>query len=367
MPKRSYKTRSSYHNLKYKRRLSSKRRTKKVFKMFVLSLTGLVLFSVAFYLYTLTLVLKEPFVKASGSTDFSAKNYNSVSEFNIAFVKLEDLKENSSKIKELYLYRINPSDSYILNISIPVNSVVEGFSKDKSTVSDLYFLGNAGDEKRGITNIKKYIVKSLAVNVDAYVLFDETTEKSLQDIGVSFKHKDIATSIRYRSFLKINKIFDILRANVKSDLSSIEAFKIITDSKNIKADKYRVIDLTENDLNNLPVFDDMWRSENNLDLNVNYRNSAIVLNSTSTKGLALWGSRIVKNTGASIVDVGNFDKEYTESTIYTNDYELPLVTYLINTLKVKKVKSTKDFLDDPFLASRADVLLIIGKDTAELY
>ena len=83
--------------------------------------------------------------------------------------------------------------------------------------------------------------------------------------------------------------------------------------------------------------------------------------------MALWGSRIVKNTGASIVDVGNFDKEYTESTIYTNDYELPLVTYLINTLKVKKVKSTKDFLDDPFLASRADVLLIIGKDTAELY
>lgn len=367
MPAYKRRTNKRYTNLKYKQKFKYAKRVKRLFKLFILSLTGLFLFSIAFYLYSLALILKEPFVKASGAVDFSNKNYNSVSDFNLLFVKLSDVNNTSAKVENLYLYKISPSKGFSVIASVPVDALAEGFYKNDSKISELYFLGNSGDNNEGIINLKKFVLKNFAIGVDAYVVYDDKTVDKLGELGINFNKNSVSDSIPYSSFLKINKIFDILRKNIKSDLSTVELFKIITDTKNIKQQNVSYINLNTPDLENYNFFDKLWAEYNELELNVNFRNTIIILNSTNTPGLALWGSRIVKNVGASLVDVGNYDTVLDQSVIYTSDFNLPLVEYLKNSLKIKHIKYKNDFITDTFLVERADVLLIIGKDTASVF
>lgn len=367
MPAYKRRTNKRYTSLKYKQAFKRKKSINSFFKLVGISVTGLVLFSVAFYLYTLTLILKEPFVKASGFVDFSKNSYDSNNDFSVMLVELDDIKDTASKVNKLYLYKISPKNARSIIIEIPVNAVSAGFYTDATLVSDLYFLGNSNDESRGVTNLKKLILKNFAVSVDSYILYDGDTLKQLSDLNININRNDIPNSIRYTSFLNVSKIFEILRKHIKSDLSSVEFFKIVTDTKNLSQSEFKFISILSSDFTDTNKFDNLWLNYNNLELNLNYRNTVIVLNSTETPGLALWGSRIVKNIGASVIDVGNQTETENETVIYTNNFDLPLVSYLSNILKIKKIKHTKDYIKDPFLASRADVLIIMGKDTASMF
>lgn len=357
--------RNSYRYKTKYRRSKKLKGVKKAFKLVLLSLTGLFLFAVAFYLYSISLIVKKPFANASSSLDLNNNSYNSVVSFNILFIQLDDLNDDYSNIQNLYLLHINPTKSKLLLLKIPTDTEVElSSTQGKGNLSKLYSMGNFADEKRGAENVTEFIQRQLAIGVDAYAIYDENTVSSFSDLGISVEQDDLPSSLKFAYYLKLPGIFDAARQSLKSDLSTIEALKLFGDIKSISPVDYSYYKLKNEDIKNPAKFDNKWQELTSASYLNTERKKSIVLNSTETPGVATWGARVVKNRGGVVIDTANQDEHYNETVIYTDRPEGEFLKYIATVVDAKKVLPTSDYTIDDFVVKRADYLIVIGENTS---
>ena len=357
--------RNSYRYKTKYRRSKNLKRVKKTFKLVLVSLTGLFLFAVAFYLYSISLVVKKPFANASSGLDLNDHSYDSVISFNVLFIQLDDLSDDYSNIQNLYLLNINPTKSKLLLLKIPTDTEIElSSTQGYGEVSKLYSMGNFADEKRGAENVTEFIQRKLAIGVDAYVIYDKNTVNSFSDLGISVKQDELPSSLKFAYYLKIPGIFDSTRKNLKSDLSTIEALKLFGDIKSISPVDYSYYKLDSDDIKNPAKFDDKWQELTLASYLNTEREKVIVLNSTETSGVATWGARVVKNRGGVVIDATNQDEHYNETVIYTDMPEDGFLKYIATVVGAKKVLPTSDYTIDDFVVKRADYLIVIGENTS---
>ncbi len=366
MPVRKYRKRTYRYTTKYRRRSKKIKKIKKLVRIVTFSLLGLLLSSVSFYLYTLTINLKKPFASASNGIDFNSNFYNSSKPFNVILIHVSDTRDLHSDIKQLYLFRIEPGNKKVLLVKIPVETQTYlNKTIGNGYVSKLYSLGNYSNNKLGVQYIVNFIKKTLAINVDAYVVYDDQAINKFKDININVSSKDLPKSIKYSYFLKIGDLFNISRQNLLSDLNSVEMFKILSDTKSVSLPNYIYKELTPKELSSPKEFDFFWQN-NTENKDIFYERLLVtVLNSTDTPGLAGWGSRVIKNAGANILEIGNYEEPLDSTVIYTdvNDNSA-LLKYLVTFYDVDLIYKPSDFKKDPFLAKRSDILLIIGKKEA---
>jgi hypothetical protein len=350
---------------KYRKRNAATRRVKKVFKLTVLSVVGLLLFSVAFYLYSITLIIKRPFANASSAVDYNVESYNSTKPFNILFIELEDKEDAYSNVSSLHIYHINPLKNKGLVFEIPVNINLE-YSKrlGEGELTKLYSMGNFGDENRGVETVTNFLEKQLAINIDGYVVYDSSLPAKLSDINISISKQGLPASIKYTTLLKIPRLFDLCRYDVFSDLSSVEALKLLTDTKVLAGGDFEFILLSKEQISNPQEFDNLWQERTATSYVKSPRVTAIVVNSTSSKGLAGWGARVIKNSGGVVIEVANQKEELKQSAMYKNIPDNDYSSFLTSYFSIDKVLSSNEYTEDTFLAKRADILIVLGLDVA---
>ncbi|HHH14146.1 MAG TPA: hypothetical protein ENJ78_00375, partial [candidate division WWE3 bacterium] len=289
MPARKYKRRTYKYTAKYKRRSKRLKRIKKVIRIFSFSIIGLVLSSIAFYLYTLTINLQKPFASASGGIDFNKTSYNSTKPFNLLLAEVSDTKDLHSDILDLYVFRIEPMNKKVVLIRIPVNTytylnkaIGEGY------ISKLYSLGNYSNKKLGYEYTINFLKRTLAINIDGYVFYDTEALNRFKSLNIKVNKEDLPDSIKYSYFLKISDLFNISRNNLLSDLNSMEIFKILSDTKSVSKDNYVYKELTASELSSPKEFDFFWQNNTEYTSIFSERLLVTVLNSTDTPGLATW-------------------------------------------------------------------------------
>lgn len=347
----------------YKKRSSKFKGLKKLFRLMGFSITGLVLFATAFYLYTLTENLRNPFAKASDGVDYTDKSYDSTDPFNIMIVDLENKNDPYSKISNLYIYHIDPVNNRGVVFDIPTDVDIDFLSvnDEKNNISGLYGVGNLYEDTRGIKILYNFVKGQFSILPNAYIIYDAKSKEDFKRFGIDIDINNLGDSIKYSYFLKVSNLFDFSRKDVLSDLSSIEMVKIIGDTKNITPSSYKYIKLEKHHILNPYDFDSVWQ-DNTYYLDIdNERHTVTILNSTSTPGLANWGARVVKNVKGGVLEVGNHQDILNENIIYSSLDDSKLLNYLIEFYNVQSVKPSSDYTENPFLAKRSDILLVLGK------
>lgn len=362
MPAR--KQNSYRYKTKYRRSKKIKG-LKKAFRLVLVSLTGLFLFATAFYIYSITLVIKKPFANASSDLDLNEQSYDSTVPFNILFIELDDLTDDYSSISNLYLLHINPVKSKMSLLKVPTSiEVVFSSTQGKGKISKLYSMGNFADEKRGAENITDFIERKFAVGIDSYVIYDGTTEEKLGALGIEIAKGELPSSLKFAYYLKLPGIFDATRQNLKSDLSTLEALKLFGDIKGIGEVDYIYSVLENDDVESPTKFDDKWQDLTQASYLNTERETVIVLNSTETAGVATWGARVVKNRGGVVIDASNQSQSFIETTIYTDNPDSEFLNYIASVVGAKKVLPKSDYTIDEFVVKRADYLIVIGENTS---
>ncbi len=356
--RRKHALRSTYRK-SYKR----KNRLSRLFKAFSLSLTGLVLFSAAFYIYAFSLTIFKPFVKASDGMSFSNTGYNSNTPSTFLFIKIEDVQNPNSKIENLTVYKLYASEkkSIIINIDVQANAETDSDLK----IKDLYALKNYGQNPKSTDTVCDFVKSKLAINIDYYFVYDTEFVNKLTELGIKIDSSDIPSSLGFKNVTKIPEIIKFASSHTLTNLNGIDTLKIINDTKTLNKKSFKILSISKFDTQNLKNFDENIIKELSVREQKDYRDSIIVLNSTSTLGLASFGARISKNTGGIVLETQNLENEFKESAIYTSKKDSKLVSYISKTLKIKKIYDTNEFLDNLFLASRADILLVMGLDVSE--
>lgn len=366
MPARRRTRRSSYKYNSYKRTKRYKS-LKRLFRVFTLSITGFFLLAVSYYMYVLAINIQKPFAHASKGLSYSETTYNSTQPMNIVFVKINDLKAVEAEVYEIYLLHVNPSESATVLVKVPVDYTIENYKgMGEVTLKKVYSLNSHNSSSDGLKSLFNALQTTLAVDIDGYLIFDEYTQTKLNDLEIGINSKDLPSSLRYSDYLKIKGIFDISSNSLRSDLSTLEVVRLIADIKD-SALNYTYKELSINNLSN--EIDVIWQEYVSYETLKKERNTIIILNSTTTPGLAGWASRYVTNLGGVITEIGNSNKIYSETYIYSNlPAENVTLNFLKNYFNVSSVRPDSEFTENVFLANRSDILLVLGEQTVvELY
>lgn len=361
MPVRRVTRRSYNYRSKYKRRSKKLQAIKKVVRLFSFSITGLVLFSVAFYLYTLTQNLSKPFAYASNGADSNSVAYDSSKPFNVLFIGLDNKEDSSSQIISLYLYHLDPIENKSVLFEIPTNITVQTpIKNDDVEISELYKIGNLMYREEGVVNVTNFVQRYFAIDVDGYIIYDKKSVEALNDLGMTITPDNLSDSIKYSYFLHVSSIFSFSRQHLLSDLNSIEAFKILSDSKNVGLSQ-KFIKLNSDDVKNTGDFDNIWQKETSYSQIHKERYQVTILNSTSVPGLAGWGARYIQNSKGIVLEVGNYEELQHKNVVYSALQGSKLLSALNNYFEVDQVLLPSDFKPDPFLAERSDIILVLGE------
>ena len=363
MPARRRVTRKHTSYKRTKRYKSLKR----MFRVFTMSLTGFFLLGVSYYIYVLAVNIQKPFAVASDGLDYSSQPYNSTNPANIAFIHFNDINSPSPDVLKLYVLNVNPTDSKTLLVSIPTDYQIEDYmGMGTVTLAKIFAINSQNSSSEGLKSLIRSIETTLAININGYVIYDDKTVEMLKSANISLATGDLPKDLNYSDYLKIKQLFEISRKTVKSDLNTLEFLRIIADIKDSDSGyMYK-----EFGAENLTVdFDNAWQQNTNYEQVKKERNTVIILNSTAKPGLATWASRYVSNIGGIIAELGNSNGIYQNNEIYS---DLSSDNYTLNYLKsyfnVKNVKLVSEYEEDPFLAKRSDILLVLGEQTVvELY
>ncbi|NCT55336.1 hypothetical protein GW755_00665 [bacterium] len=332
-----------------------------------MSLTGFFLLGVSYYIYVLAVNIQKPFAQASEGLDYSSQAYNSTKPANILFINLEDISATNPSVLNLHLLNVNPVDSKTLLVSIPADYNIEDYNGlGNVPISKIFTLNSQTSFDNGLKSLVRTVETTLAININGYVIYDNQTLTLLNSAEIHLTSSDLPKNLNYSDYFKIKQLFEISRKTVKSDLNTLEFIRIIADIKDSGSNfNYKKLDS-----DNLTVsFDEAWQQGYTYEMVKKERNSVIILNSTSKSGLATWASRYVSNIGGLITELGNSEKVYAKNEIYsTLPPDNQTLGYIMSFFNVSTVKSPDEFTKDPFLAKRADILLVLGEQTVvELY
>lgn len=309
-----------------------------------------VVFLIAFVsFFSVLRYYKNPLADA-GLGSLSTKSFDQKTDFNFLSLMLENNQEKNSKITEINFLLFRPSQKkvYILEIDPDDNIFIKGVGYD--TVSNLYALSNLKDDNLDllVSVLEDYVSQS----IDGLIMTDVV---GLDDLKVKFgKEFEFSNIKSYPSKFTIVGNVNLIKKSIKTDLSAVEMYNILEFSSGL-GDTSVIHNKFKNDSK---IDKDVFKSE----ILSTEKKLIVVLNGTSTPGLAADYARILKTQGGEILSTGNSDLKLDTSIIYYHEFtdSVQLVSQNLHIDDVRGI--TPENVRELPIMDRADIIIILGKD-----
>jgi len=292
---------------------------------------------------------KNPLADA-GLGSLSTKTFNSNNDFNLLSIMLENKDLKNSKIIEINLIMFRPSQKkvYILEVDPSDQIFIKGVGYDN--VSNLYALSNLKGDNLDvlISALEDYIAQP----IDSFVFTDTKGLEQLKNkFGKEFEFSNLKS---YPSKFALVGNVKLLKNSVSTDLSAVEVYNILKFVSKL-GDTSIVNSKFEEDTNGN---EDIFKSE----VLSTEKQLIVVLNATSTPGLASDYARILKTQGGEILSIGNAEQKLDKSIIYYHEMT-DSVKLLSQNLHIDDVRgiTPQNIIDEPIM-ERSDIVIMLGKD-----
>ncbi len=292
---------------------------------------------------------KNPLADA-GLGSLSSKTVDQKTDYNLLSLMLENSKLKNSKITEINFIMFRPSQKkiYILEIDPQDNIFIKGVGDD--TVSNLYALSNLKDDNLDllVSVLEDYVSQP----IDGFLMTDLTNlDKLKAKFGKDFEFSNIKS---YPSKFSVIGNVNLLKHSIVTDLSAIEVYNILEFSSGL-GDTSVIHNKFKNDSS---IDKDVFKSE----VLSTEKQLVVVLNATSTSGLASDYARVLKTQGGEILSIGNSEQKLDNSIIYYHKFtdSVQLISQNLHIDDVRGV-TPQNIIDEPIM-ERADIIIMLGKD-----
>jgi len=349
--KKSYSRKARRKSSSVKRKHISTRLSRKItsgIKSSSYIVVGIVFFISFIIFFSTFRYYKNPLADA-GLGSLSTKTFND-NDFNLLSVMLQDKNVKNSKIKEINLIMFRPSKKkvYILEINPSDQVFIKGVGYDN--VSNLYALSNLKDDNLDllVSVLEEYISQP----IDSFLFTDVNGLEQLKNkFGKEFEFSNLKS---YPSKFAVIGNVKLLKNSISTDLSVVEVYNILKfvsglGDTSVVNDKFKA-DLSGNE--------DIFKSE----VLSTEKQLIVVLNATSTPGLASDYARILKTQGGEILSIGNAEQKLDKSIIYYHQMT-DSVKLLSQNLHIDDVRgvTSQNIIDEPIM-ERSDIIIMLGKD-----
>jgi|GEM_PF-6335464 len=292
---------------------------------------------------------KNPLADA-GLGSLSTKTFDQKTDYNLLSLTLSDKQEKSSKIEEinLIMFRPNLTKVYVLEIDPKDDIFIKGVGYD--TVSNLYALSNLKDDNLDL--LVNVLEGYLSQPIDGFVFVDPIgLDKLKVHFGNEFEFSNVKS---FPNKFKIIGNIKLLKSSISTDLSATEIYNILELSANFSDNS---------------VIHNKFKPEADIDKDIfksevlsTEKQLIVILNATSTPGLASDYARILKAQGGEILSIGNSEQKLEDSIIYYHELtdSVELVSQNLHITDVRGI-TPQNIKDEPIM-DRADIIVILGKD-----
>lgn len=312
---------------------------------FAFALVSVVISTIALLGFSFYKFVNAPFSNASGIASLGDKGVWKEDFTNILLVKLDDKNDKNSNVNALAILHINNESKRYDLYKLPVDVEVEyGLNYGKGKLSDAYKAGNS-DQDRGFYLLTKTILKNQAIKIDGYVAVDNDGFNELTTIVGSVDENDLSVALRVKNYIKIPKLISKFRTVSITNLTISDIFSVLGFIKNTSEGSGSVSDLNVYQVLDFQNWDDLWESKMDISSLKKEPIKVFIANASrdpKIPGLAGWGSRVIKNLGASVLDTQNSFIDFDENTIITDNKDLALVQKISETLGINKIIFVSD-------------------------
>lgn len=332
------------------------RSTKRYFSQ--MAVGGLIFLGAFLFLagYSLYKYLHQTFASASSLSSYSVSNERVVA---LSFIEAEDINSDPVILKSLKYIIFDKENGELGVFDIPLNLMVDMTGKfGEEEIYKAFALGALNSQSPvddGVAAVNNAVKRIFGYKVDRYVFVDESSSQLLLDS---------LTGHGFSELLSLQAASDLKR-NTVSDLTAAEYYGLVTFAADFQNDKISNYSVTQSDINDSETLDSQM-------LDINFDGpvsgeglSVSILNGTDIPGVALFGSRLVKNSGGRVVGVSNASSSHDTSYIVTDVKDSATLTYISRVLGISNVLTKKEaekFNENEI--DRSDITVIVGFDTA---
>lgn len=289
--------------------------------------------------------------------------------FSVLIIQIPDAeflsdKDNIDKLEsvlaptKLNLYVFDVADQKILNIDVPINTVIDvpgRFGEEPfENILKLSLMDNKNLDQSydvlvaAVSKVVKYPVDSyMVVTPEGYTLLNKLV---------------VVNSVMEKASLF--ESFRPLLDNIHTPLSSKEKYYIASylleleerDLITSSLSELTSAGLEKNPIKNVTINGDVAKEGK----------SVSVLNASGISGMATYGSDVIENLGGRVVAVSNAASTQSESILVVDDMGSKTVANILRFFPIKNVVLKEDALKlGEFEIFRSDITLIVGLDIAQ--
>ena len=333
------------------------RSTKKYFsQMFV----GGVIFLTAFIFlagYSIYKYLNQAFASASSPSSYSISDNKIIS---LSFIEVESITADPVILKGLKYIVFDKNDEKISIFDLPLNLKVDMTGKfGEEEISKVFALGalnSTNITEDGIKTVNNTVMRIFGYSIDRYILVNEGSAETLLN---SFSGRGLS------EILNLQVASDLKKYTV-SNLSITEYYSLVKFSGGLVKDRISTYSVTQQDIDDSGNLDSQI-TDMNFDGDVAGEELSVsLLNGTDYSGGALFGARLVTNSGGRVVAASNASSRYDVSYIITDVRDSATLSYLSRVLGINNIISKEDaqkFNENE--VDRSDITVIVGFDTAD--
>lgn len=325
----------------------------------VLVATAVVFGAIAVYRY-----LENPLVSASGA--YPASSWDGQAKFNLMLLKIEDENNPLSPLLELSVLSLDPQNRLLTIMSVPTDSVVDFPNYGREKLASVYALAALSGEKQSLAFVQKSLANFLGIPFDGYVLMDRSGSREVEvALGSSLTFNNLKQLLSPLSWPKIPTLAIEAKKFLRTNLSVRDLAAVARYALGVRFDKIQNVELTPEtlkDSNYLETILDKYF----IDAGVYGEGIKIViLNGTTTPGLAGRVARLIEHIGGNIIDLGNTKNSYEQSLLIGKNSGSYTAERLATIFNIRQFRDPSSFSDDDPLQiylQRGDLILVAGFD-----
>lgn len=236
-------------------------------------------------------------------------------------------------------------------------------------VGSVYPLGQDEKEPKGAWLLKQSLAKLLGLPIDGFIEVNENDQKnSTEEIVKKWMNNPIFAYLTLR--------------NMRSDLTLIESWKLISTLSQTRDDKFKVINLASSDITESKLLPDSSRvlgvdtikldlfiRDNLSDENIYSEGLTVAIyNGTTHFGLAKEASRVITNLGGNVIIAQNSENPIEKSLITINNKSMENLENSQTYKKLSQVfapdclKKSCTITDPKIDQSRSQIIIVLGED-----
>lgn len=268
------------------------------------------------------------------------------------------------KTNSVMVLNYDPQTKQVVILKIP-DDVYFDLPKGYGTwrVGSIFDLGQENSPPVGAELLKQSLSKLLGLPIDGFITMDDSQLSSQPlDQTINSWHNNPLTIL---SAMK----------KIKTDLTPLEAFKLLTSLSGVRPDQITMLDIANTDITNSKLLPDGSRAlgidqvsldtfirQYMADSTISQENVPVaIFNATDHPGLAQDASREVTNLGGNVIFVSNSDQHLSKTEVVVND-KSETADRMVEIFAPWCAKQKCTTRDQKILIWHASIDIIIGED-----